>query len=124
MNIDDNYYTELRVEYLNHKAYKNTKQIKDNMHDLSHYYNIGKILYEAQGGEKRAHYGDGLIKKYSKRMSEELGEGYSVRSLKYMRKYYIFQKGQALPAQFFLLLINVKRLDIIAIFVHCHMLPF
>ena len=49
MNIDDNYYLELKSEYLNHKAYKTTKQIRDNMHDLSHYYNIGKILYEAQG---------------------------------------------------------------------------
>jgi hypothetical protein len=29
------------------------------------YYNVGKLLIEAQGGEDRAKYGDGLIKEYS-----------------------------------------------------------
>jgi len=30
------------------------------------------LLIEAQGGEERAKYGDGLIKEYSKKLSEEL----------------------------------------------------
>ena len=57
------------------------------------------MLVEAQGGEDRAKYGDNLIKEYSKKLTDELGKGYSIRSLKYMRKFYIFQKRQALPAQ-------------------------
>ena len=45
-------------------------------------------------------YGDGLIKEYSERLTKELGKGYSTKSLKNMRKFYlIYQKGQALPAQ-------------------------
>ena len=61
---------------------------------------VGKLLIEAQGGEDRAKYGDDLIKEYSERLTRELGKGYSTRSLKNMRKFYLLQsKGQALPAQ-------------------------
>ena len=67
---------------------------------MSTYYNVGKLLVEAQGGENRAKYGDSLIKEYSKRLTFELGKGYSTRSLKYMRQFYLFsQKGQTLSAQ-------------------------
>ena len=57
-------------------------------------------MVEAQGGEERAKYGDGLIKEYSKRLTTELGKGYSTRNLKYMRNFYLFTKGQPLAAQF------------------------
>ena len=56
-------------------------------------------MVEAQGGEARAKYGDRLIRDYSIKLTNELGPGYSIRSLKYMRKFYIFQKGQTLSAQ-------------------------
>ncbi|HBP13178.1 MAG TPA: hypothetical protein DD613_03845 [Firmicutes bacterium] len=58
-------------------------------------------MVEAQGGEERAKYGDGLIKEYSKRLTSELGKGYSIQNLKYMRKFYQFiQKSQPLAVQF------------------------
>ena len=57
-------------------------------------------MIEAQGGEERAKYGDGLIKEYSKRLTTELGKGYSTRNLKYMRNFYLLAKGQPLAAQF------------------------
>ena len=57
------------------------------------------MIIEAQGGEERAKYGDGLIKKFSEKLTKEIGNGYSIRSLKYMRKFYIFQKGQQVAAQ-------------------------
>ena len=41
-----------------------------NNHTLMTYFNVGKILVEAQGGEKRAKYGNGLIKKYSKKFKK------------------------------------------------------
>ena len=41
-----------------------------------------------------------MIKEYSKRLTKELGKGYSTRSLKNMRKFYLlFEKGQPLAAQ-------------------------
>ena len=36
------------------------------------YYNVGKLLIEAQGGEDRAKYGDGLIKEYSLKFLKKL----------------------------------------------------
>ena len=63
------------------------------------YYNVGKLLIDAQGGEKRAKYGDNLIKEYSIRLTKELGKKYSVTSLKYMRQFYLFKKGQPVVDQ-------------------------
>ena len=95
-----NYYKEIKNELINNEVYKRVKDYSKNKNELSTYYNVGKLLIEAQGGEDRARYGDGLIKKYSERLTKELGKGYSTRSLKNMRKFYlIYQKGQALPAQ-------------------------
>ena len=58
-------------------------------------------MVEAQGGEEKAKYGDGLIKEYSKRLTSELGKGYSIQNLKNMRKFYqLIQKSQPLAVQF------------------------
>ena len=87
-----NYYEEIKKELVNNEVYKRVKDYSKNKSDLSTYYNVGKLLVEAQGGEKRAKYGNGLIEEYSKRLTEELGKGYSTRNLKLMRKFYLFQK--------------------------------
>ena len=94
-----NYYEEIKQELINNEVYKSVKDYSKNRSDLSTYYNIGKLLIEAQGGEKRAKYGNNLIKEYSRRLTDELGQGYSTRNLKLMRKFYLFQKGQTLSAQ-------------------------
>lgn len=70
-----------------------------NKSELIHYYTVGKMIVDAQGGESRAKYGDGLIKKISKRLTKELNKGYSYRSLNLMRKFYLFQKVQPVAAQ-------------------------
>ena len=71
-----NYYNEIKNELVNNEVYKKVKDYSKNKNDLSTYYNVGKLLVEAQGGEKRAKYGDGLIKEYSNRLTIELGEGF------------------------------------------------
>ena len=94
-----NYYNEIKEELINNEIYKKAKDYSKNKNDLRTYYNVGKLIVEAQGGEKRAKYGDGLIKEYSIRLTKELGKGYSTRNLKLMRNFYLFQKGQTLSAQ-------------------------
>ena len=60
-----------------------------------------RLLVEAQGGEERAKYGNGLIKEYSKRLTSELGKGYSIQNLKNMRRFYlVVEKRQSLIVQF------------------------
>lgn len=54
------------------------------------YWNIGKrIVEEEQDGDKRAAYGEGIIKSLSKNLSTELGKGFSVANLENFRKFYI-----------------------------------
>ena len=93
------YYNEIKNELISNEANKRVKDYSKNKYELETYYNVGKLLIEAQGGEERAKYGNGLIKEYSKKLTKELGTGYSERSLKYMRKFYLFQKGQPVVAQ-------------------------
>ena len=95
-----NYYELIKQELINNEIYKKVKDYSKNRSDLQTYYNVGKMLVEAQGGEERAKYGEQLIKKYSKKLTEELKHGYSIKNLKRMRQFYLFyQKGSTLSTQ-------------------------
>ena len=83
-----NYYNEIKNEIIDIETYKKVKDYSKNKRELEGYYKIGKILIEAQG-EERAKYGDGLIKEYSKKLTNEFGKGYSTRNLKLMRKFFL-----------------------------------
>ena len=65
-----NYYDEIKKELVDNEVYKRIKDYSKNKYELERYYNVGKLLVEAQGGELRAKYGDGLIKEYSKKTNE------------------------------------------------------
>ena len=90
-----NYYSEIKQELINNEIYKKVKDYSKNKNDLETYYKVGKLLFEA--GKK---YGEGIINKYSKRLTNELGRGYSIPNLKKMRKFYIFfQKSSTVSNQ-------------------------
>ena len=72
-----NYYNEIKNELVNNEIYKKIKDYSKNRSDLMTYYNVGKLLIEAQGGETQNEYGNKLIKEYSKKLTIELGKGYS-----------------------------------------------
>ena len=38
------------------------------------------MVIDAQGGEERAKYGNGLIKKFPEKLTGELGKGYSTKN--------------------------------------------
>lgn len=56
---------------------------------LNLYWNIGKIIMEIQQGNERASYGDSVLEKLSKKLTNEFGKGFSARNLERMRKFYI-----------------------------------
>ena len=85
-----NYYNEIKKELINNEVYKRVKDYSKNKNDLSTYYNVGKLIIEAQGGEDRSEYGNKLIKIYSDKLKKELGKGYSARNLYNMRLFYLF----------------------------------
>ncbi len=95
-----NYYEEIKHELINNEVYSRVKDYSKNKHDLETRYNVGKLLIEAQGGEGRAKYGDGIIKEYSKKLVNDVGKQYTITSLKRMRQFYLLiQKGATLSHQ-------------------------
>ena len=56
-----NYYNQIKEELIHNEIYKKAKDYSKNKNDLNTYYNVGKLIVEAQGGEKRAKYGNRLI---------------------------------------------------------------
>ena len=90
-----NYYDEIKNELVNNEITKKVKDYSKNRSDLNTYYNVGKLLSEAG-----KHYGEGIIKEYSKRLTNELGNGYSISNLKNMRNFYVFfSKSQTMSGQ-------------------------
>ena len=79
-----NYYDEIKNILVDNAIGRNVREYKSNQKDLESYYNVGKLLVEAQGGEERAKYGDGLIKEYSKRLTSELKKEYIRQIQTYM----------------------------------------
>lgn len=53
------------------------------------YWQVGKMIVEAQGGEERAGYGTNLLKNISDRLSKEFGKGFDASNLRYMRQFYM-----------------------------------
>ena len=77
------YYNEIKNKLIDNEVYKKVKDYSKNRNDLSTYYEVGKLLYEA--GNK---YGEGIIKKYSERLVIEVGKKYNKRTLFRMRQFY------------------------------------
>ena len=94
-----NYYNEIKETLVKNEAYKKVKDYSKNKSDLNAYYEVGKLIVEAQGGENRAKYGNKLIKEYSEKLTKELGKGYNITNLKNMRQFYIKMKGRTLCDQ-------------------------
>ena len=78
-----NYYDEIKNELINNEITKKVKDYSKNKSDLTTYYNVGKLLAEAG-----KHYGEGIIKEYSKRLTNEFGKGYTPIRLRYFRRFY------------------------------------
>lgn len=90
-----NYYNEIKNELVNNEINRKVKNYSINKSDLDAYYNVGRMLSEAGN-----HYGEGIIEEYSKRLTYELGKGYSKRNLWLMLKFYeLNEKVQTLSAQ-------------------------
>ena len=83
-----NYYDEIKNELVNNEITKKVKDYSKNRSDLTTYYNVGKLLSEAG-----KHYGEGIIKEYSKKLTDDIGKKYTKSSLYNMLKFYGFMKN-------------------------------
>ena len=90
-----NFYYEIKKELIDNEINKKVKDYSKNKYELEKYYNVGKLLFDAG-----KHYGEGIIKEYSKRLTIEVGKGYSQRNLRNMRQFFkISQKWQTVSAK-------------------------
>ena len=83
------YYNEIKSKLIDNEVYKKVKDYSKNRNNLSTYYEVGKLLYEA--GNK---YGEGIIKKYSERLVIEVGRNYNERTLRRIRQFYLVFKDE------------------------------
>ena len=91
-----NYYNEIKTKLIENENYSRIKDYSKERYKVETYYEVGRILSEA--GKQ---YGEGIIKKYSIKLTEELGKGYNPTTLKRMRKFYLLiQKVYELFALF------------------------
>ena len=62
---------------------------------LSAYWNIGKLIVEnEQKNQERAQYGEQTLKTISKRLTAELGNGFSISNLQFMRRLFLSYPNQ------------------------------
>ena len=63
-----NYYNEIKSKLIDNEVYKRVKDYYKNKNELSTYYEVGGLLFEA--GKK---YGEKIINNYSKKLTSEIG---------------------------------------------------
>ena len=78
-----NYYNEIKRQIINNEITKKVKDYSKNRSDLQTYYNIGKLLAEAG-----KHYGEGIIKEFSKKLTLEFGKKYTPSLLYKIKQFY------------------------------------
>ena len=76
---------------------------------VNNYFEIGRLLVEAQGGEEQNKYGNKLIKPWSIELTEKYGKGYNYTNLCRFRQFYIIFNKIA-PVGQFLTWTNIKIL--------------
>ena len=78
---EKNYYIEIENYIKRNEVNKRRRALEENYDTLISYWNIGKLIVDAQGGSSRAKYGNELIKKRSVKLTKNYGKGYDATNL-------------------------------------------
>ena len=84
-----NYYNEIKNKLIENEVYERVKDYSKERHRIITYYEIGRLLNEAEGK-----YGDNVIDNYSKKLVLEVGKKYNERTLRRIRQYYRMFKDE------------------------------
>ena len=85
---EETYYNEIEHLIKKNEISKRARRLEENNDTVTNYWNVGRLIVEAQGGESRAKYGNELIKKWSVRLTEQYGKGYDATNLRKFRQFY------------------------------------
>ena len=101
MGISNNYISEIKkiLKDARQKAYTAVNSAM-----VEAYWEIGRrIVEEEQNGKERAEYGKEILQNLSKELTEEFGKGYSYRTLREIRQFYLmfsdFEKWRTVSAK-------------------------
>ena len=85
---EETYYQEIEHLIKKNEISKRVRKLEESNDTVTTYWNEGRLIVEAQGGELRAKYGNELIKKWSVRLTEQYGKGYDATNLRKFRQFY------------------------------------
>ena len=69
---------------------KSIREANANRELVECYWNVGRLIVEAQGGKDKAKYGNELLKKWAEKLIKEYGKGYDYTNLSRFRQLYLF----------------------------------
>ncbi len=93
------YYNEIESFIKKNEISKKRRVLEENYDTLNNYWNIGKLIVEAQGGSSIAKYGNELIKEWSVNLTQNYGKGYNYTNLSRFRQFYLLFPKLAPVAQ-------------------------
>lgn len=68
---------------------KSIREINANRELVECYWNVGRLIVEAQGGKEKSKYGNELLKKWSEKLTNDYGKGYDYSNLARFRRLYL-----------------------------------
>ena len=86
---EESYYNEIEHLIKKNEISKRARRLEENNDTVTTYWQVGKLIVEAQGEEKHAKYGNELIKKWSAKLTEQYGKGYNYTNLSRFRQFYL-----------------------------------
>ena len=84
-----NYYDEIKNYVKKVEIGRAIREANANKELVDCYWNVGRLLVEAQGGKEKAKYGNELIKKWADALTKEYGKGYNYTNLSRFRQFYL-----------------------------------
>ncbi len=84
-----NYYDEVNSYVKKVEIGKTIRETNANMELVECYWNVGRLIVEAQGGKDKSKYGNELLKDWSAKLTKEYGKGYDYSNLARFRKLYL-----------------------------------
>ena len=68
---------------------KSIREANANRELVECYWNVGRLIVEAQGGKDKAKYGNELLKKWAEKLIKEYGKGYDYSNLRRFRQFFL-----------------------------------
>ena len=84
-----NYYDEINNYVKKAEIGKSIRESNANRELVECYWNVGRLIVEAQGGTEKAKYGNSLLKKWAEKLTKEYGKGYTYANLARFRQFYL-----------------------------------